>query len=146
MRGNVKPFRGSVIGRPVFFSVFRISVTVAVGFPDFSTAHVPVTCGVDIDVPLFAPKLFPKVADVIPLPGANKSKKLAVFEKLDTPSVFVVELTLITFDKHAGVFKELEENSFPAAAIVAIPTERRLSTACLIDAFEASPSQAATDV
>src|SRR3990172_1470147 len=141
MRGkNNIPLR--LIGFPVDFKESSISSTVAVGLADFRTAHAPATCGVAIDVPLFAAKLFPGTDDVIEEPGASKSKKLAVFEKLDMASVFVVELTLTTLDIHAGVLREFEEKSFPAAAIVAIPFERRLSTDCLIKKFEGSASQA----
>ena len=54
MRGavTVPPALVSVTGRPVLRSAERIVETLASGTACFSTAHVPVTCGVAIDVPL----------------------------------------------------------------------------------------------
>ena len=126
MRGKVNPVGRSSIGSPVLSNVERASSTVIPGSNDLSIANAPATCGAAIDVPLFVPNWLFGIDDVIDEPVANKSKKLAILLKLEIPSTFVVEPTLITFGKQAGEPNELEEPALPEDATVAISTERRL--------------------
>ena len=90
-----------------------------------------------MDVPLKKAKPFPGTDELIGCPGASKSRKLALFEKLETLSVLVVDPTLIADEIQAGAASALVNPSLPDEITVAIPTERSRSIA----AFLGSPSQ-----
>ena len=49
------------------------------------------------------------------------------FENNETPSVFVVEATLTAVEMQAGALMAFDDPSFPEAAMLAIPTDLRLS-------------------
>jgi hypothetical protein len=80
-------------------------------------------------------------------PGANKSRKLALFEKLDTTSSRCPELpsptepTLIAVEMHAGAVNRVELPLFPELITVKMPAARKVS----MIGFRASASQATDD-
>src|SRR4030095_11189129 len=137
IRDLVKPFRGSVMRTPVFCSAVSTSVTVADGLACFSTAHVPATWGVAIEVPAMLANKSPGIEERIQRQGASSERNEALLEKLETASATVpsdpssVEPTLIAVEMQPGALRALVKPSFPAAITVAIPTERRLSMATL---------------
>jgi hypothetical protein len=123
-----------VIGRPVLVRAFRTSVTVAVGFFCFRTAQAPATWGTANDVPLPGAKAPPGTDEVIDCPGARSERNDAEFEKDETISAFVVDPTLTAVEIQAGALMPSVNPSFPEAAIVAMPIERRLSIAAFLAA------------
>lgn len=122
------PVRVSVTGNPVLWSDVKISSTVASGAACLSTAKAPVTCGVAIDVPLAMAYMPPGYEDVMDEPGAHRDMKEAAFEYDATTSLLVVAPTLTTVEMQPGELNAFTELLFPAAATVAMPTARRLST------------------
>ena len=88
---------------PVLFSAVSIWPTVAFGHAERNAAKAPATCGAAIDVPLNAEKLGEGgTEDVMLSPGANKSTMADTFEKLDTASALVVELTVTALEMQPG--------------------------------------------
>jgi hypothetical protein len=134
MRGVVTLFLGSVIRRPVFLKAVSTSATVAVGFFCLRIAQAPVTWGVAIEVPPFKPNPPPGTEELMEDPGAKSERKVAEFEELETASDLVAFPTLTAVEIQAGAFSASEKPSFPEAATVAMPTERRLSIAAFLDA------------
>ena len=57
-------------------------------------------------------------------PGAKRLRNGATFEKNDTPSVLVVEPTLIAEEMHPGAEIAETKPSLPEAMAVATPTAR----------------------
>src|SRR5262245_21685580 len=102
IRGLAIPLSESVTSNPVVCKAERIWATLALGAACLRTAHVPVTCGVAIDVPLADPKPPPVTDEVIDTPGAKRDMKEAVFEKDATTSPFVVAPTLIADEIQPG--------------------------------------------
>jgi hypothetical protein len=96
-------------------------------------AQAPVTWGVAWEVPLKKAKPPPGTEELMKDPGASRERKEAEFEEKieferdETTSDLVVEPTLTAEEIQAGATRALVNPSFPAAATVAIPTERRLS-------------------
>src|SRR5262245_51093296 len=117
----------SVIGSPVCRSTSRINPTPAVGAAWRRIAHVPVTCGVAIDVPLYAWKSPPGTDEVIEPPGANSDMNGATFEKEDTWFCLSVDPTLTAVEMQAGAERPVPDPLLPAAITVATPIARRLS-------------------
>jgi len=60
-------------------------------------------------------------------PGANSDRKDAAFEYEATTSDLVVAPTLTAEDMHAGELSAFVAPLLPAATVVAMPTDRRLS-------------------
>ena len=117
------PFLLSWICTPVLFRISKVSCTVASGTFSFANAHAPATCGVAIDVPLFAANWSLRTDEIMLPPGANKSSIPAELLNDDTESLFVVEPTLIAEEIQAGALIESENPLFPDAITVAIPTD-----------------------
>ena len=67
------------------------------------------------------------IDEVIAEPGANRSIHGAMFEKLDTPSVFVVEPTVTAVEMQPGVPVAFWYPLLPDEITVETPTDRRLS-------------------
>src|SRR6478735_163031 len=95
MRGVTRPLRPSVIDFPVLLSAASACVTVADGTRCLSSAQAPVTCGVDIDVPLREAKPLVGLGtdDVIDTPGASRLRNDAELEKLAITSLLEVAPT-----------------------------------------------------
>src|SRR5215510_14046513 len=134
MRGLVAVPLGrvSAIIRPVDWSAARIWSTVAFGAACFSTAHVPATCGVAMEVPVAEMKPPPVVDERINVPGASRETNEAMFEYESMTSDFVVAPTLTAVEMHPGaatafVAPLLPAPLLPAAITEAIPTDRKLS-------------------
>ena len=125
------PLRESVIGTPVVCNALSISVTVALGFADLSTAHAPATCGVAIDVPLAKTYWLPGYEEYTEPPGASRLNKLLLLEKHEIDLSLFVEPTLTTLDTHAGHEIWLALPALPDATTVAIPALRRLPATVL---------------
>jgi hypothetical protein len=134
MRGVVTLFLGSVIRRPVFLKAVSTSATVAVGFFCLRIAQAPVTWGVAIEVPPFKPNPPPGTEELMEDPGAKSERKVAEFEELETASDLVVFPTLIAVEMQPGALRLSVNPSFPDAAAVAIPTDRKLSIAAFLAA------------
>src|SRR5262245_249978 len=132
-RGNEFPLRGSVIFRPEPANSFNTSLTLAVGYCCFITAHAPATCGVAIEVPLKFANPPPGMEELIETPGASRFKNGALLEKKAITSAPVPPLpsptapTLIAEEMQAGELMAFEKPLFPEAITVAIPAERKLS-------------------
>src|SRR5689334_10616559 len=94
-RGTVTPppknSRLSVIGRPVVRSASRMVPTLAPGSACRMIAHVPVTCGAAIEVPLSDWKPPPGADEVIESPGANSDMNVATFENTETLLLLSIE-------------------------------------------------------
>src|SRR5687768_5136621 len=112
---------------------------VAEGAFDLSTAQAPAICGAAIDVPEKFEKLSPGNELLIHLPGASKCRNEALLEKLDTASAVVpklpssVEPALIAVEIQAGKPRPPSDPLFPAAIIVGMSIERRVSMAAFND-------------
>ena len=87
---------------PVELNAARIVLMDALGHFSFITAQAPATCGDAIDVPEACAAKFPDHAETMLTPGAYKSKKLALFEKLATLSLLSVAPTLMAVEIQAG--------------------------------------------
>jgi hypothetical protein len=87
-----------------------------------------------MEVPLKTAKPPPGTEELMEEPGARRERKVAEFEKIETPSDLVVDPTLTAEEIQAGALRASLNPSLPAAATVAIPTERRLSIAAFLDA------------
>ena len=132
-RGTVVPTpagRVSVIGRPVRRNVSRIRLTPAPGTACRSTAQVPVTWGVAIEVPL---------RTRVPTTGNRRGDRVArrehdrngaTFEKTTPDCPCSTEPTLIADEMHAGDAIAVPV-SLPDAMTLATPIDRRLSIAGL---------------
>src|SRR5215471_18494133 len=129
MRGlvTVPPGRVSVMGRPEVCRASRMSSTVASGTACLRSAKPPVTCGVAMEVPLSWPKVPPVSEERMSSPGASRDRKEAAFENQESSSALSVEPTLTADEMQPGDDSALVRPLLPAATIVAIPTERRLS-------------------
>ena len=81
-----------------------------------------------MEVPLAMPNPEPGTDDTMLLPGASTLRKLALLENSEIPLVFVVDPTLITFDRQAGAESAPALPLLPAATTVAMFASRRLCT------------------
>ena len=72
-------------------------------------------------------KLPPGMDEVIDEPGANSERNEATLAGGETASVFVVALTLIAGEIQAGAVWASRKTLLPAATVVAIPAERKVS-------------------
>jgi hypothetical protein len=86
-----------------------------------------------MEVPLKTEKPPPGTDELMEEPGARSERKDAEFEKIEMPSDLVVDPTLMAVEIQAGAFRASLNPSLPAAATVAIPTERKLSIAAFLD-------------
>src|SRR6185369_10513214 len=108
MQPNGQTGRGSVMFFPVAFSCVTSVSMDAVGAASRRMANVPATCGAAIEVPLKTPKVSGPggIEDVMVDPGANrrfvKIDGLPMFEKLETPSLFVEDATGTADEIHPG--------------------------------------------
>ena len=100
-------------------------------------AQAPATCGEAMEVPLNKENDEVGTEEFIDSPGANKSSKLELLEKLETVSDLVVDPTLTTLEIQAGEDNEVDEPEFPELDMVTISTERNRS----IGTFNNSESQ-----
>ena len=80
-----------------------------------------------MDVPLNTANPPPGMEELIDDPGATSERNGAALEKDDTTSSVVVDPTLTAVEMQAGTPRESRKPSFPAAIVVATPTDRRLS-------------------
>ena len=102
------------------------------GLAERMAARAPATCGAAIDVPLNTEKLPLGTEERMLLPGASRVRKVALLEKDDTVSCFVVDPTLTAEEMQAGADMAFVWPSLPEATTVVMPAARKASIATLV--------------
>ena len=113
--------------RPGLADATRRSATtagLAPGRPIRSRDAIPATWGAAIEVPEMVLVAVEDVchADLMPLPGANRSTQDPRFEKLETESELVVDPTVMAFGAEAGERVQALVLSLPAATTMVTPS------------------------
>jgi hypothetical protein len=124
--GSRKPLNSNLFGLPdpalvtlPVVALFRIAVVTCVGEALGNTcrnrAATPAMSGAAIDVPLtlLVAVLLVYHADFTPLPGANRSRQLPVFESVARASVFVVKPAATAAGRLAGERLHADVPPFP---------------------------------
>src|SRR4029079_5215022 len=102
------------------------------------SAHAPVTCGVDIEVPSKFAHVSSGTDESTLTPGAKRSSSVPRLLKLATASESSVAPTVTAVEMQPGAPTAFVNPLLPAAIAVAMSLERRLS----IGVLRLSPSQA----